>query len=118
MENLAPDIVRQRLLIEGIFTIDVDESAITRYFDEVTAALGLRTYGSPTIFAPRGEGGEENEGYDAFIPLIDSGISLYVWTGPRFLSVVAFTCKRFDSTRAVDVTRDFFALTRHASAEF
>jgi len=118
MENLAPDIVRQRLLIEGIFTIDVDESAITRYFDEVTAALELRTYGSPTIFAPRGEGSDENEGYDAFIPLIDSGISLYVWTGPRFLSVVAFTCKRFDSRRAVDVTRDFFALTRHASAEF
>jgi len=61
IENLAPDIVRQRPLIEGIYTIDVDESAITRYFDEVTTALALRTYGGPTIFAPRGEGSEENE---------------------------------------------------------
>jgi hypothetical protein len=118
MEDLAPDIVRQRLLIEGFFTIDIDEAVITRYFDQVTAALALRTYGAPTIFAPRGEGSEDNEGYDAFIPLIDSGISLYVWTAPRFLSVVAFTCKHFDVSEAVSVTRDFFGLTKHTSQAF
>lgn len=41
-----------------------------------------------------------------------------MWTGPRFLSVVAFTCKPFDADRAVDVTRDFFGLTSHASQSF
>jgi S-adenosylmethionine decarboxylase len=118
MQDLAPDIVRQRLLIEGYFTTDVDQAAIERYFDGLTSALELRAYGSPTIFAPAGLGREENQGYDAFVPLIDSGISLYVWSQPRFLSVVVFTCKRFDADRAVDFTRDFFAMGEVASQQF
>ena len=97
MEDLAPDIVRQRLLIEGYFTVAVDEDVIRAYFDRLTTALALRTYDTPIIFSPGSGGREENAGYDAFVPLIDSGISLYVWTGPRFLSVVTFTCKAFDA---------------------
>jgi S-adenosylmethionine decarboxylase len=118
MQDLAPDIVRQRLLIEGYFTTAVDQAAIERYFDGLTSALDLRAYGSPTIFAPGGLGREENEGYDAFVPLIDSGISLYVWSRPRFLSAVVFTCKRFDADRAVEFTRDFFAMGEVASQQF
>jgi S-adenosylmethionine decarboxylase len=60
----------------------------------------------------------KNQGFDAFVPLIDSGISLYVWSQPRFLSVVAFTCKRFDTERAVEFTRDFFAMSQVASQQF
>jgi hypothetical protein len=116
MRDLAPDIVRQRLLIEGFFTVDVDPDTIRTYFDRITGALELRTYETPIVFAPSsGEGREENAGYDAFVPLIDSGISLYVWTEPRFLSVVAFTCKVFDVGTAVAVTREFFDMT---SVEF
>lgn len=118
MEDLAPDILRQRLLIEGYFTIDVDEAVITRYFEELTAALSLRVYGAPTIFAPGGEGREENQGYDAFVPLIDSGISLYVWSAQRFLSVIIFTCKSFDAEAARTFTRAFFQMTKTADQSF
>jgi hypothetical protein len=116
--NLAPDIVRQRILIEGYFTISVDKEVIRNFFDDITAKLELRTYGAPIVFAPGGEGRAENEGYDAFVPLIDSGISLYVWTKPKFLAVVAFTCKKFDEEMAVAVTRDFFAMKRVESTSF
>lgn len=118
MEDLAPDITRQRLLIEGYFEIDVDAAIITDYLHTLAAALDLRTYGEPTIFAPGGEGRAENQGYDAFIPLIDSGISLYVWTGQRFLSVVVFTCKSFDDSRALEFTRTFFRMSRTAHRAF
>ena len=118
MEDLAPDILRQRLLIEGYYTIAVDEAAIASYFDTLTGALSLRAYGAPTIFAPSGLGRAENEGYDAFIPLIDSGISLYVWTSAKFLAVVVFTCKSFDATNAVQTTRDFFGMTTLVHQEF
>ena len=91
MRDLAPDIVRQRLLIEGYFGVDVDEATIRDFFAGITDELGLRTYGVPTIFAPGGDGRAENQGYDAFVPLIDSGISLYVWTEAHFLACVAFT---------------------------
>lgn len=118
MEDLAPDIVRQRLLIEGYYTIEVERQTIERYFTELTDALGLRTYGVPTIFAPGGEGRAENQGYDAFVPLIDSGVSLYVWSGSRFLAVVVFTCKRFDAELAVRTTREFFAMDRLVEQSF
>ena len=111
MKDLAPDIVRQRLLIEGLFTRDVDRAAVEAYLIGVAAHLGLRTYGPPIVHAPVGEGSAENQGFDAFIPLIDSGISLYVWSQKRFFATVLFTCKRFDTNAALGFTRDFFGAT-------
>jgi hypothetical protein len=111
MRDLAPDIVRQRILIEGYYTVAVDEDVIREFFAHLTSRLDLRMYDAPVVFAPGGEGRHDNEGYDAFVPLIDSGISLYVWTGPRFLSAVAFTCKAFDAETAVATTREFFGMT-------
>ena len=107
--RLAPEIFRQRLLVEGFFRRPVDAETIAAFLVEVAAALGLRTYGEPVVFAPAsGEGHEENAGFDAFVPLIDSGISAYFWTGPRFLSVVFYTCKGFDRETAIAFTRGYF----------
>jgi len=106
MTDLAPDIFRQRLLIEGYYTVDVDKASLTRFMLDLAAHLDLRTYGDPIVFSPdSGMGKAENAGFDAFVPLIDSGISAYVWTGPRFFSVVLYTCKGFDGEAAVDFTR-------------
>jgi S-adenosylmethionine decarboxylase len=118
MRDLAPGITRQRLLLEGFYGVDVDEERIHRFMAELPTALGLRTYGKPTIFAPAGLGREENEGFDAFVPLIDSGVSLYVWTAERFLALVLFTCKAFDVAQAESFTRQFFAMTEAESQEF
>jgi S-adenosylmethionine decarboxylase len=118
VRDLAPDIVRQRILIEGYYTRTIDEGVIRDFFAHVTNRLDLRTYDVPVVFAPGGEGREDNEGYDAFVPLIDSGISLYVWTGPKFLSMVAFTCKAFDAEAAVNATRDFFGMTEIEHSAF
>jgi len=118
MRDLAPDIVRQRLLIEGYFTAAVDEVSIRRFLVDLAAALQLRTYGQTVVFAPGGMGSDRNEGYDAFVPLIDSGISVYVWSAPRFVSVVVFTCKQFDVSTAVRVTHDSFAMTEMVHQAF
>ncbi len=107
--DIAPDIFRQRLLIEGFFTREIDELVIKDYLLGIAQHLGLRSYGVPVVFAPgAGIGKEANAGFDAFMPLIDSGIASYFWTGPRFVSVVLFTCMGFDDSRAIGYTRDFF----------
>ena len=118
MRDIAPDITRQRLLVEGFYDVDLDDARVEEYLQGVAANLGLRTYGRPAIFAPAGEGQAQNQGFDAFLPLIDSGISLYVWTGPRFLAVVLFTCTAFDEVEAVAYTRRFFALGAHEAQGF
>jgi S-adenosylmethionine decarboxylase len=108
MRNLAPDIVRQRLLIEGHYAIEVTEQTVSRLLLELAAHLDLRTYGQPIIYSPAGQGREINQGYDAFIPLVDSGISLYIWSQAGFFSVVVFSCKPFPVDSAIAFTRGFF----------
>tara|TARA_B100001248_G_scaffold220746_1_gene176654 strand:+ start:102056 stop:102418 length:363 start_codon:yes stop_codon:yes gene_type:complete len=109
MKNIAPDIVRQRFLIEGYFTAEVDEAKVKAFLLGLAAQLDLRTYGEPIVFAPAtGMGKDDNAGFDAFVPLIDSGISLYVWSKNRFFSTVIYTCKAFDEVKALGYAKDFF----------
>ena len=110
MAKLAPEIVRQRLLVEGYYDAETDEARIEAFLQGLADHLGLRTYGESVIFTPGGQGREDNQGYDAFLPLIDSGISLYVWTGPRFVAVVLFTCKAFDEAAAIEYTTRSFSM--------
>lgn len=118
MENIAPEIVRQRLLIEANFTVEVTTESVRKYLLELASSLGLKTYGEPIIHSPSGQGKEENQGFDAFVPLIDSGISLYVWTNKKFLSCVLYTCKSFSVDKALQFTKDFFVTLKLVHKEF
>jgi S-adenosylmethionine decarboxylase len=116
--KIAPNIFRQRLLIEGFYKIEVNEKTIKTYFETITKALGLRMYGKPIIFSPGGMGRKENQGYDAFAPLIDSGISAYIWSNAKFFSGVIYTCKGFSEKRAISVTKKFFKINRMMAKSF
>ena len=118
MKNLAPQIFRQRLLMEGLFSIRLDQQALAAYMTGLAGHLGLRAYGLPAIYSPSGLGKEENQGYDAFLPLIDSGIAAYVWSSAHFFSIVIYTCARFNVDAAVQFTQEFFAATEVATMEF
>jgi len=118
LTNIAPDIFRKRLLVEGYFQINMAESVLRDYFRHITSELGLRTYGDPIIHKTAGQGKDLNEGYDAFVPLIDSGIYIAAWVKPRFLSTILYTCGEFDEDRAVATVRDFFKLAEHQAAIF
>ena len=112
MKNIAPDIFRQRLIIEGYYTIDVTKAVVKDYLLGMAAHLDLRTYGDLIIFSPAsGMGKAENAGFDAFVPLIDSGISVYIWRNAKFFSTVLYTCKGFDEQTAVDFSFEFFKTT-------
>lgn len=118
MKNLAPDIFRKRLLAEGYFTIEVNEQALVEFFQHVTSELALKTYGAPIVHTTGGEGKAENQGYDAFVPLIDSGIYIAVWQQQKFLSMIMYTCKDFPEDKALALTRSYFGMREIASSLF
>ena len=119
MRRLAPEIFRKRLLIEGYFARqELDAQGIRDYFAAITTRLGLRTYGDPIVHQTTGQGKATNEGYDAFVPLIDSGIYVCVWSVRRFMSVILYTCAEFDESVATEATREFFELTEWETALF
>ena len=108
MRNLAPDIFRERLLLEGYYSGAMTADRVHDYLLGIAAHLDLRTYAEPIVFAPSaGMGREENAGFDAFVPLIDSGISAYIWSKAEFFSVLLYTCKGFDEKAAAEFTADF-----------
>lgn len=118
MRDLAPGVFRQRLLIEGRYTGEVTRERLKDYLLGVAAHLGLKAYGEPTIYSPAGLGKAENQGFDAFLPLIDSGISAYVWSSARFFSIVLYTCKGFDAQAAVAYTKAYFGADEVESLAF
>jgi hypothetical protein len=112
MQRIAPEIFRKRLLVEGYFERDeVTERTILDYLEFITSALSLRAYAAPIVHKTSGQGKVANDGYDAFVPLIDSGIYICVWSGPRFLSCILYTCADFDEATATELTREFFRLS-------
>lgn len=118
MKNIAPDIFRKRMLIEGYYNIDVTEETIKKFFSFITSHLALRTYGAPIVHATSGMGKEINQGYDAFVPLIDSGIYIGVWANKKFLSMVIYTCKDFGGNEALRLTKLFFQINRAEHKSF
>ncbi len=110
MKDLAPHIYRQRLLLEGLYGIEVTEEIIERYFDVILNALHLNSYKDPIIHSSQDIGGDLYQGYEAFIPLIESGIVLYTWESSKFLSILIYTCKKFSIETALEKTKMFFKL--------
>ena len=109
MKNIAPDILRQRLLIEAYYQNDIDKKRTETFLLELPKHLDLKTYGHPTVHVT-GEVGA-NEGYDGFIPLVDSGISVYIWTSKKFMSTILYTCKKFDVDRTIEFIKQYFDTT-------
>lgn len=118
LTNMAPEVFRKRLLVEGYFDVAVTEDSLRDYFSRITDGLGLRTYGEPIIHKTSGAGKELNEGFDGFVPLIDSGIYISVWVNPKFLSTIIYTCAEFDENKAVSLVKEIFRLTEFQSAIF
>lgn len=118
LTNIAPEVFRKRLLVEGYFTDEVTENSLRGYFSRITSELGLRTYGEPIIHRTGGQGKDINQGYDGFVPLIDSGIYISVWVNPKFLSTIIYTCGEFDAEKAVSLVEEIFGLSDFQSAIF
>ncbi len=109
MNHIAPDILRQRLLIEAYYQAEIDQKKIIQFLKEIAGHLDLRIYAEPIVHVT--EEGGPNQGYDGFVPLYDSGISVYVWTAKKFMSIILYTCKNFDINDAVAFVKNDFKTT-------
>jgi hypothetical protein len=118
LTNIAPEVFRKRLLVEGYFGSEITVESLKDYFSYITGELNLRTYGDPIIHQTGGAGKDINEGFDGFVPLVDSGIYISVWVNPRFLSTIIYTCGEFDEDKAVKLVKEFFQMSEYQSAIF
>jgi hypothetical protein len=100
--DLAPEIVRQRLVMEGIPARPIDEEQIRRYLSALSREVDMVQLLEPVTHR------SDLYGWAGWIHWETSGAHFYAWEQPRlFFSVDVYTCKAFDVDTAVSFTREF-----------
>jgi S-adenosylmethionine decarboxylase len=103
MRDLAPEIHRQRLVIEGVPSAPITAAQIVDYLTELSDVLGMLALMTPmTHTSPK-------FGWAGWVHWETSGAHFYAWDVPRlFFSVDIYTCAPFLDETAVEFTRKSF----------
>lgn len=102
-DDLAPEIHRQRLVIEGNVTHRISAAQIKRYLTGLSHVTDMVPLMTPMTHR------SDLYGWAGWIHWETSGAHFYAWDQPRkFFSVDMYTCKAFEPQVAIDYTIDFF----------
>lgn len=103
MPDLAPEIYRQRLVVEGTVTEPITREQIVDYLSRLSGVLDMVTILDPVTHS------SDRYGWAGWIHWETSGAHFYAWDQPRlFFSVDIYTCKPFSNDVAAAFTRDYF----------
>lgn len=103
MKDLAPSIYRQRLIIEGYPAASISDEQIKDYLSKLSKVTGMIELTTPVTHQ------SDLYGWAGWIHWETSGAHFYAWDQPLlFFSVDIYTCKAFDSAKAVAFTKDYF----------
>lgn len=111
--DLAPGILRQRLVIEGTMNEPILDHDIRDYLAALSDVCGMRALTEPVTHR------SDRFGWAGWIHWETSGAHFYAWEEPvLFFSVDIYTCKAFDPAAAVAFTNSFFDATQIVAKEF
>ncbi|MBI3623177.1 S-adenosylmethionine decarboxylase [Candidatus Pacearchaeota archaeon] len=103
MKDLASEIYRQRLIIEGKPLRIIDDKQIKEYLLELSSKLNMKTLIPPVTHK------SDKFGWAGWIHWDSSGAHFYAWEKPfLFFSVDIYTCKKFDVNVAIEFTKSYF----------
>lgn len=103
MKNLAPDLIRQRLIIETTTEKIIEPDKIKKYLLELAEVTDMEVLSGPYSYSAH------EIGYGGWIHWKSSGAHFYSYpTKPPLLIVDIYTCKKFDNETAIEFTREFF----------
>jgi S-adenosylmethionine decarboxylase len=101
--DLAPQILRQRLVIEGYPALPISDDQIKDYLNRLSKFIGMRTLLVPVTHR------SDLYGWAGWIHWETSGAHFYAWEQPLlFFSVDIYTCKAFNVDVALEFTRRYF----------
>ena len=111
--DLAPSIVRQRLVVEGTRAHRIDALEIAEYLKALAHVCDMVVLTEPVTHR------SDRFGWAGWVHWETSGAHFYAWDEPFvFFSVDVYTCKAFDAQRAVEFTRGYFDADEVVAREF
>ena len=110
MKDLATDVYRQRMCIEGLREVPFTAEEISAYLLKLGEVLDMLPVAQPYTNL------SEKYGWSAWMHWETSGVHFYSWDKrePVFFSVDIYTCKKFDYETAVSLTQEYFKATEIA----
>lgn len=103
MPDLAPEIHRQRLVVEGLVDGHIDAAKISDYLWKLSEVCDMRILQDPVTHR------SPLYGWAGWVHWETSGAHFYAWDQPvRFFSVDLYTCAAFDDQAVLDFTARFF----------
>ncbi len=113
MRDLAPDIHRQRLVIEGVPKQPISDNDIRDYLSKMSETIRMSVLRDPVTNL------SSQYGWAGWIHWETSGAHFYAWEQPRlFFSVDIYTCKKFSVADALNLTQEFFGVDELEYKEF
>lgn len=112
MQDLAPTIHRQRLVIEGYPKQTITSKNIKEYLSGLSRVINMKRLNQPVTHR------SDKFGWAGWIHWETSGAHFYAWEEPLFYSVDIYTCKAFDPIVAVNFTKKFFSSDHVEYKEF
>jgi S-adenosylmethionine decarboxylase len=112
-QDLAPQVYRQRLVVEGYPLRPITDVSIKDYLCRLSDFIGMKTLLDPVTHR------SDLYGWAGWIHWETSGAHFYAWERPLlFFSVDIYSCKAFDVKAACDFTRQYFDATKLTAKSF
>ena len=102
-KNLAPNLVRQRVIIEGTTKKIIEPEQIKSYL------LALAEIAKMEVLSPPEAHSAHNMGYGGWIHWKSSGAAFYSYpANPPLFTVDCYTCKPFSTREVAEFTKQYF----------
>lgn len=102
-KNLAPSLIRQRIIIEGTTEKIVEPDLIKSYLNELAKICEMEVLSDPVAYTAH------DMGYGGWIHWKSSGAAFYSYpTNPPLFTVDCYTCKPFSGKDAFEFTKKHF----------
>lgn len=114
---ICPNIRRQRLIIEGIHSLQaIDDDWVRHFLAGLTEHLGMTAIADTLVFSPDAVS-TLHHGVGGFQAWAESGCSLYTWSTSRLFTLDVYSCKAFDTQRCVDFVCHAFDAVKFEARE-
>lgn len=101
--NLAPHLVRQRVIIEGTTEKIVEPEQMKGYLSELAKVAKMEPLSRPKAYSAH------DMGYGGWIHWRSSGATFYSYpTTPPLFTVDCYTCKPFSVEEVAEFTKKYF----------
>lgn len=112
-KDLAPQILRQRLVVEGYPSASITDVQIKEYLSKLSEVTDMTALMEPVTHS------SDKYGWAGWIHWETSGAHFYAWDQPvLFFSVDIYTCKAFDADKVTAFTKEFFNASEVTAKEF